>query len=57
MFLHDEGDFIINMKSANDKNLVLQSGPHLFGDKTVILKPWCAKFHFHAEVLRVGEIT
>ncbi|XP_021726863.1 uncharacterized protein LOC110694012 [Chenopodium quinoa] len=52
IFWHDEGYFIINLKSDDDKNAILCSDPHMFFGKPAIVKAWSDKFDFHAEILR-----
>ncbi|XP_021734954.1 uncharacterized protein LOC110701649 [Chenopodium quinoa] len=52
IFWHDEGYFIINLKSVDDKNAILGSGPHMFFGKPAIVKARSDKFDFHAEILR-----
>lgn len=52
VFWHDDGYFVINLCSAEDMNVVLCSGPHMFFGKPVIVKPWSDKFNFHNEILR-----
>ncbi|XP_021767614.1 uncharacterized protein LOC110732003 [Chenopodium quinoa] len=52
IFWHDEGYFIINLKSIDDKNAILCSGPHMFFGKPAIVKAWSDKLDFHAEILR-----
>lgn len=48
---HDKGFFIIRLKSREERENVLFSGPHLFFSKPVIVKHWCANFNFHDEIL------
>ena len=52
IFWHDEGYFIINLKSNEDKNAILCSRPHMFFGRPAIVKAWSDKFDFHAEILR-----
>lgn len=53
VYWHEDGYFIINFQSKDDMHTVLYSGPHMFYGKPAIVKPWSAKFDFHAEILRV----
>ncbi|XP_021744067.1 uncharacterized protein LOC110710117 [Chenopodium quinoa] len=52
VYWHDDGYFIINMCSSDDRDTILCSGPHMFFGKPAIVKPWCPDFDFHAEILR-----
>ena len=51
VYKHDEGYFMIRFASVEDKNAVLQSGPHMFNNKPTVVKPWKPHFYFHAEIL------
>ncbi|XP_021729884.1 uncharacterized protein LOC110696859 [Chenopodium quinoa] len=52
VYWHDDGYFIINMCSSDDRDTILCSCPHMFFGKPAIVKPWCPDFDFHAEILR-----
>lgn len=56
IYLHEDGYFVINFVSAEDRDSVIQSGPHLYFGKPIILKTWTPQFHFHNEVLRIIPI-
>ncbi|XP_048501546.1 uncharacterized protein LOC125497881 [Beta vulgaris subsp. vulgaris] len=56
VFKHDEGFFIVRMKSREERDNILFSGPHLFFGKAMIVKQWSASFNFHEEVLKVIPI-
>lgn len=53
VFLHEDGFFIVQFCSEDEKHAILYSGPHMFYGKPTVVKPWSSDFHFHAEVLRV----
>ncbi|XP_021736996.1 uncharacterized protein LOC110703500 [Chenopodium quinoa] len=52
VYWHDDGYFIINMCSSDDRDTILCSGPHMIFGKPAIVKPWCPDFDFHSEILR-----
>ncbi|XP_021767732.1 uncharacterized protein LOC110732122 [Chenopodium quinoa] len=52
VYWHDDGYFIVNMCSSDDRDTILCSGPHMFLGNPAIVKPWCRNFDFHAEILR-----
>ena len=56
LVLHEDGYFIVQFVSLDDKNEILYSGPHSFYGKPVIVKQWSATFYFNAEVLKVISI-
>lgn len=56
VFKHDEGFFIVRMKTREERDFILFSGPHLFYGKAMIVKQWSANFNFHEEVLKVIPI-
>nr|CCA65980.1 hypothetical protein [Beta vulgaris subsp. vulgaris] len=56
IFKHDEGYFIVRMKTREERDKILFSGPHLFYGKAMIVKQWSANFNFHEEVQKVIPI-
>ncbi|XP_021732906.1 uncharacterized protein LOC110699687 [Chenopodium quinoa] len=52
VYWHDDGYFIVNLCSSDDKDTILCSGPHMFLGKPAIVKPWCPNFDFNAKILR-----
>ncbi|XP_048494454.1 uncharacterized protein LOC125494736 [Beta vulgaris subsp. vulgaris] len=56
VFKHDEGFFIVRLKSREERDNILFSRPHLFFGKAMIVKQWSASFNFHEEVLKVIPI-
>lgn len=52
MFWHDDGYFVVNLYTAEDKNDVPCLGPQLINGKPAIVKPWTDKFNFHDEILK-----
>ncbi|XP_056689965.1 uncharacterized protein [Spinacia oleracea] len=53
VFLHDDGYFIIQFDSVDDRNTIMSGGPYTFFNKPMIIKPWSSEFNFYEEVLRV----
>lgn len=53
VFEHDEGFFIIRLKSREERDHILFSDPHLLFGKAMIIKQWSANINFHEEVLKV----
>ncbi|XP_019070681.2 uncharacterized protein [Solanum lycopersicum] len=51
VFLHEEGYYIIKLKSLNDMNEVLYLGPYTISNRPIILKQWSAEFEFGEEFL------
>ncbi|XP_048489882.1 uncharacterized protein LOC125491854 [Beta vulgaris subsp. vulgaris] len=56
VFKHDEGYYVVNLETREDRDSTLYFGPHLFFGKAMIVKQWTANFNFHNEVLRVVPI-
>ncbi|XP_056693089.1 uncharacterized protein [Spinacia oleracea] len=53
VFLHDDGYFIIQFDSVDDRNSVMSGGTYTFFSKPMIIKSWSPEFNFYEEVLRV----
>ena len=56
IFKHNEGFFIIRLKSREERDNVLFSGPRLFFGKPMFVKHWFANFNFRDEILKVIPI-
>lgn len=53
VYKHENGYFVILMKSKEKRNSVIFSGPHLFFGKPLIVKKWTPTFDFHKEIVKV----
>uniref|UniRef100_A0A0V0H2Y5 Putative ovule protein n=1 Tax=Solanum chacoense TaxID=4108 RepID=A0A0V0H2Y5_SOLCH len=53
IFYHNDGYFVIQLNSIEDRDEVLLSGPYTIGNRPIILKMWSENFDFKAEVLQI----
>lgn len=53
IYLHNDGYFVLNFNTIEDRYEVLYSGPHTINNNPIIIKPWETNFNFNEEVLRV----
>ncbi|KAG5576616.1 hypothetical protein H5410_056750, partial [Solanum commersonii] len=48
---HIDGYFVVRFANAEERDMVLCSGPHHLLRSSVIMKPWVAEFNFKEEIL------
>ncbi|WMV54716.1 hypothetical protein MTR67_048101 [Solanum verrucosum] len=48
---HIDGYFVVKFANAEERDMVLCSGPHHLLRRPVIMKPWVPEFNFKEEIL------
>lgn len=56
VLLHDDGYFMFKFDCMEDKKLIMQTGPHAFKGKPMILKDWDPNFQIRNESMRIVPI-
>nr|XP_009803445.1 PREDICTED: uncharacterized protein LOC104248817 [Nicotiana sylvestris] len=56
VYYHNEGYFVVNFLSLEERNMVMYSGPHMLNNKPVVVKQWTADFDFDEEDLKTIPI-
>ncbi|XP_019235098.1 PREDICTED: uncharacterized protein LOC109215480 [Nicotiana attenuata] len=56
VYYHNEGYFVVNFASLEERNLVMYSGPHMINNRPIVVKQWTANFDFDEEDLKTIPI-
>ncbi|XP_070026484.1 uncharacterized protein [Nicotiana sylvestris] len=56
VFLHDDGYYIFQFESEEDKVCIIQNGPYTFRNRPMILKQWSPEFQLHKKAMRILPI-
>ncbi|KAH0689391.1 hypothetical protein KY289_016749 [Solanum tuberosum] len=56
VYYHNDGYFLVQFNSMDDRNELLYSGPHMMHTKPIIVTPWSADFDFNKEILQIVHV-
>ncbi|XP_019257668.1 PREDICTED: uncharacterized protein LOC109235874 [Nicotiana attenuata] len=56
VYYHNDGYFMVNFASLEERNMVMYSGPHMLNNRPVVVKQWTVDFGFDEEDLKTIPI-
>ncbi|KAH0709082.1 hypothetical protein KY284_010509 [Solanum tuberosum] len=56
VFYHNDGYFLVRFNSFKDRGELLYSGPHMLGNKPIIVKTWSPEFDLSKEIMKTIPI-